>query len=354
RSVCEARRPLVITSYLGRQRRAVDLMVELSGALGIGVCEVSPQYLNFPGDDPHHLGYRRDSFVDEADLILMIDVDVPWIPAKVHPAKGAKVLHIDIDPLKQTLGYWHFPANQAYQSDSFRVLEQLLAVDEIRSQRRESRRSWIESAKARCGLPVSRGAGGAITAEELTEALRDLVSDRTIIITEAPSGTELIPSVLRMNRPGSYFASGGSGLGWGINAAIGAKLANPEAEVISLVGDGSYQFGVPSSAYWTASTYHTTHLTIIYNNGGWHSPKLSTLWVHPDGVAAQADAYWVTMNAGARLADVAAASGDVAAFTVRESNDLRPTLQAALEVVRGGRSAVVDVVLPPISSQTLR
>jgi len=105
RSVREARRPLVITSYMGRQLRAVELLVEFSEALGIGVCEVSPQYLNFPGEHPHHLGYRRNSFVDEADLILMIDVDVPWIPAQVHPAPDAKIYHVDIDPLKQNLGH---------------------------------------------------------------------------------------------------------------------------------------------------------------------------------------------------------------------------------------------------------
>jgi acetolactate synthase-1/2/3 large subunit len=129
--------------------------------------------------------------------------------------------------------------------------------------------------------------GRPISVEELTEAVRELVNDRTIIIAEAPSGTELIPSLLQMSRPGSYFSSGGSGLGWGLNAAIGAKLADPEAEVISLVGDGCYQFGVPSSAYWVAATYGAPHLTIIYNNGGWNSPKLSTSWVHPQGKAAQ-------------------------------------------------------------------
>src|SRR5262249_13020297 len=220
RSVCEARRPLVITSYLGRQRRAVDLMVELSGALGIGVCEVSPQYLNSPGDDPHHLGYRRDSFVDEADLILMIDVDVPWIPAKVRPAPSTRVYHIDIDPLKQNLGYWHFPACGTYQADSLRVLGQLFTAARTSYEGREARRAWIDDARARSRRAFSAAPNPTdnITAEELTITVRELVTDRTTIIAEAPSATESIPSLLRMNRPGSYFTSGGSALGWGINA----------------------------------------------------------------------------------------------------------------------------------------
>ncbi len=52
----KAKRPLVITSYLGRQVRAVERLAALSERIGIAVCEVSPQYLNFPGDHPHHVG----------------------------------------------------------------------------------------------------------------------------------------------------------------------------------------------------------------------------------------------------------------------------------------------------------
>jgi acetolactate synthase-1/2/3 large subunit len=202
-------------------------------------------------------------------------------------------------------------------------------------------------------LPVELPREGPITAEEVTEAVRELITERTVVIFEEPSSTELIPSILRMNEPASFFGSGGSGLGWGINAAIGVKLASPDAEVISLVGDGCYLFGVPSSAYWVASTYDTPHLTVIYNNGGWKSPKLSTQWVHPEGSAGRNDTYWVSIGAGARLADVAAAVGNVRAFKVIEREHLKETLRQALETVRAGRSAVVDVTITPASTQVL-
>jgi acetolactate synthase-1/2/3 large subunit len=192
-----------------------------------------------------------------------------------------------------------------------------------------------------------------ISSDELSAAVRELVNERTVIVFEEPSGTESIPSVLRLARPGSWFASGGAGLGWAINAATGAKLANPNAEVIALVGDGCYLFGVPSSAYWMANTYRAPHLTVIYNNGGWHSPKLSTTWVHPEGEAQRNDTYWVTMSSGARLADIAAAAGNAAAFRVTEREALQATLRQALQVVREGRCAVVDVAIAPISRQVL-
>lgn len=351
-ALCQAERPLLITSYLGRQPRAVEGLIQLSERLGIGVCEVSPhQCMNFPGNHPHHLGYRRNHLIDQADLILMVDVDVPWLPSKVKPATGARLFHIDSDPLKERLGSWHFPTQRSFQADSVQVLEQLLSVNEtIASDKRAARLGWIEQNRETSN-PVPTGE--AITAGELSEAVAELVSERTIIVFEEPSSTEIIPAVLRMSTPGSYFASGGAGLGWGINAAIGAKLARPDAEIISLVGDGCYLFGVPSSAYWVAGTYRTPQLTIIYNNGGWHSPRLSTVWVHPQGSAAQNDTYWVTIGAGARLADIAAATGGAEAFQVSQRDALRDTLRRALETVRQGRSAVVDVRIASISAQVL-
>jgi acetolactate synthase I/II/III large subunit len=181
-----------------------------------------------------------------------------------------------------------------------------------------------------------------------------LISERTVVVFEAPTCTELIPTILKLNKPGSYYNSGGAGLGWGINACVGLKLAQPDAEVIALVGDGCYMFGVPSSAYWVANTYRTPFLTIVYNNGGWNAPKYSTLGVHPEGTAKQNDTYWVTVGSGARFADIAAAAGNAEPFRVTAREELRETLRRALQTVRDGRAAVVDVVIQRISSQVLK
>jgi acetolactate synthase-1/2/3 large subunit len=348
-----SKRPIVISSYLGRQPLAVERLVEISDRIGLGVCEVSPAYLNFPGTHDHHLGYTRNSFVDEADLILMLDVDVPWIKSKVQPRPGTRLFHIDIDPLKTGLGYWHYPAQRIYQADTLSTLDQLAAMAEENPPGRQSRREWIQSIR-RHAQSVAHSTEGAITPEELTEAVRDLITDRTVVAFEAPTCTELIPSILRLSKPGSYYNSGGAGLGWGINACIGLKLARPESEVIALVGDGCYMFGVPSSAYWVANAYRTPFLTIIYNNGGWNAPKYSTLGVHPDGIAKQNDTYWVTVGSGARFADIAAAAGNAVPFRISKREELKETLKRALQTVRDGRSAVVDVAIQRISSQILK
>lgn len=354
-ALLEAQRPLLITSYLGRQPQAARHLAAFSESFGIAVCEVNPQYMNCPGDHPNHVGYRRNVLVNEADLILLVDVDVPWIVAQTTPAPQARLFHIDCDVLKPGMGFWHFPAEQNWQADSLIALEQLLAQP-LRPTTAflQSRRQWIDSAKQRLvkpKMPVS--ADGPINVQQLAQAVEKLINEKTVIVYEEPTATDCVLHTLCMRRPGSYFANGGSGLGWSINAALGLKMADPEAEVITLVGDGSYVFGVPDSAYWVAETYGLAQLTVVFNNGGWNAPKASTLLVHPEGSAKRRDRYWITTSARARLADIAAAASGCAAFRVEQAAALDSTLSTALEIVRNGRSAVVEVILAPISGQIL-
>ena len=356
-ALSQARRPLVLTTYLGRNQDAVGRLVELSERLGLPVAEIAPQYVNFPGGHPHHAGYRRNALVADADLVLMLDVDVPWIVSRTEPAAGARLFHIDADPVKESMGFWHFPAHRSYRADSDYVLQQLLDYGRDRTQAVPAeRQQWIAAARERVAaapLPSLSVRQGGITVKQLTQAVGELVTARTVIVCEEPSGTETILSTLRLNRPGSYYVNGGSGLGWCINAAVGVKLADPQAEVIALSGDGSFLFGVPSSTYWVAQTYGAPILTVVYNNRGWNSPKVSTNLVHAQSTAQSKDRYWITVADGARLADIAAAASGAAAFRVSEGEALRATLQEALEIVRGGRSAVVEVMLDPISEQVL-
>jgi acetolactate synthase I/II/III large subunit len=117
---------------------------------------------------------------------------------------------------------------------------------------------------------------------------------------------------------------------------------------VALVGDGSYLFGVPSSAQWVARRYRAPALTVIYDNRGWGAPKFSTLAVHPKGAAAQADDFHVSFEPEVDLPGVARAAGGAYAVTVSDPAELPGVLKDALAVVRGGRSAVLSVQLPSV------
>src|SRR5690606_7851144 len=138
--------------------------------------EFGPQYVSFPGTHPCHLGYQRNALVNEADLILLLDVDVPWLASQVAPAAGTTVFHIDADPLKTDLGYWHFPAQQRWQASSALALSQLLALDPAPAQAgRQDRLDWIAQARQRVALKLPPApTQGPITPAELTLAVHEL------------------------------------------------------------------------------------------------------------------------------------------------------------------------------------
>ncbi len=355
-ALLSAERPLVITTYLGRNHDAVASLLQLVESHGFGVIEISPQYLNFPGDHPQHLGYRRNVLIDQADLILLLDIDVPWIESRIQPAPDARFFHIDIDPIKPQFGYWHFPAELSVQADTAVALAQLAAQPATDADRRQKRLSWVAEAKNQmvsAPPPGSAPQPGYLTAGDIGQAVRRILTDRSVVLNEAPTTNEALLTSMRLSRPGSLFANGGSGLGWSPGAAVGVKLADPEAEVICLVGDGSYLFGVPGSTWWVARQYGAPILTVIVNNGGWNAPKVSTLLVHPEGTARQHDTYWITTSDNARLAELAAAAGDAATWQVRTEAELNEAMAAAIATVRSGRSAVIDAITTPISAQRL-
>jgi acetolactate synthase-1/2/3 large subunit len=360
-ALARARHPLIITSYLGRNPEAVAALVELAELLAIGVLESVSFMVNFPGDHPLHAGYQfnttgQNPLLAQADVILVVDCDVPWIPATNRPSPDAVIYAVDVDPLKPDTSMWHLPARRLATADSKVALEQIASVvrddDLAEAGMIESRRAEIAAAGAarRAALEaLEEPEPGVITARYLTACVRELLAGTdALVLTEAVTNNQVVAEHLRASRPGSLLGSNGGSLGWAGGGAVGAKLAAPERTVVALVGDGSYLFGVPSSAHWVARRYGAPALTIIYDNRGWGAPKFSTLQLHPDGAAAAADDFRVSFEPEVDLPGVAAAAGGAYGVTVSDPAELPLVLRDALAVVRGGRSAVVSVQLPPV------
>ena len=186
-----------------------------------------------------------------------------------------------------------------------------------------------------------------LTPEYFTACLRKHVVDNTIVLSETITNYPTIANHLRPSRPGSFFLSGGSSLGWNGGAAIGAKLACPDKTVIALSGDGSYMFSVPSSVHWMARKFRTPFLQVVYNNGGWRSPKMSALAVHPQGYASRANSIGLEFDPAPDHSAIAAAAGGAYARKLERSEEVEATIAEALRVVREEkRCAVLDVRIP--------
>jgi acetolactate synthase-1/2/3 large subunit len=356
--LARAHRPLVVTSYLGRQPAAVEELVKLCTRLGIGVLESVPSAMNYPPSDPLHQGSQWNQPVQnvalaEADVVLVLDSDVPWVPTINRPAAGAEIFHIDTDPLKPSMSLWYIGAHGAYAADVLTALRQMnacldgAAIDREAADARRRHYARRHAALAAARIARGHGADGAITADFLTGALRNAIGEDAIVLNEGITNYDVIFDLMARGKPGTIFASGGSSLGWHGGAAIGAKLAAPERDVVSLTGDGSYLFSVPSTVHWMARRYRTPFLTVVYNNGGWRAPKFSALAVHPDGYASRAADLGVGFDPAPDHGGIAAAAGGAFARKVQRPEDVDGAIAEALAAVRvEKRAAVLDVVLP--------
>ncbi len=227
RALARARNPLIVTGYLGRHPEAVPELEALADLLAIPVIESAPHYMNFPASHPMHSGYQwttkdQNPVLAEADVILAIDSDVPWIPVTSKPAADAEIYCVDIDPLKSGMPMWHIPARRFAAADSRLALPQITAyvrdhnlVDEalVNGRRADvtARHDMLRAERDQREQPDN----GAITPQYLAACVREaLADDDPLFLTEAITNYEVVAEHLRVNRPGALIGSGGGSLGW--------------------------------------------------------------------------------------------------------------------------------------------
>src|SRR5271165_3005954 len=99
RLLAAAETPLIVTASAGRDPAAVAALGEFAQRFALPVVEHRPRYLSLPADHPCHLGYDAGPYLDDADVILVLECDVPWIPSLEAPGHYCKVIHIGVDPL---------------------------------------------------------------------------------------------------------------------------------------------------------------------------------------------------------------------------------------------------------------
>jgi acetolactate synthase-1/2/3 large subunit len=358
-AMAAAERPLVVTSYLGRRPAAVAELLRFCRRLGVGVLESVPSFVNYPHDDPLYQGSHWNQPVQNpalaaADVILVIDSDVSWVPQVNKPAATATIYHLDVDPLKESMPLWYIKTRRSFRTDAATALQQLnahLDAAEMDAEAAARRQRHYATAHASRVAELARREEptDVITPEYLTACVRRQIGADAIVLNEGITNYHAISDHIAKIIAGTMFASGSSSLGWSGGAAIGAKLANPRATVVALTGDGSYLFSQPSTVHWMARKYKTPFLQVIYNNRGWKAPKLSALAVHPDGYASRAANIDVGFDPPPDHAAIAVAAGGAFGRTLRDPREVEATIAEAVRVVRDEqRCAVLDAWLPPL------
>ncbi|KAF2201962.1 thiamine diphosphate-binding protein [Delitschia confertaspora ATCC 74209] len=360
-ALIHAQEPLVITGYSGRNHAAVDELVRLaSNVKGLRVLDTGGSDMCFPANHPAWLGLRYgiEPAIKTADVIIVLDCDVPWIPTQCKPKDTAKIFHIDVDPLKQQMPVFYLNALKRYRADSHTSLQQLnehlstnhseKLTSDFFSDRwtalQKSHEQRLQSIAAEAKTDEKGHFGTPYVAADLKKAC----PADTVWVIEAVTQTAFVADQLQATLPGSWINCGGGGLGWSGGAALGIKLATPRF-VCQIVGDGTYLFSVPGSVYWIAARYNIPILTVVLNNKGWNAPRKSLLLVHPDGYGSKVSNEELNISFAPTpdYAGIAAAAsgGSVWAGRASTKDELSKVLQEAVKEVLGGRSAVVDAHL---------
>ncbi len=169
------------------------------------------------------------------------------------------------------------------------------------------------------------------------------MDDDTVVVSEAVSNNPVLWHYLRLDAPGTYYQSLGAGLGWGLGAALGAKLASPSKTVICTVGDGSGCLALPLQRTGLQSSHRSPFLTVVFNNQAYAATTEAILGIAPEGYSRKTGNYpGCDLPKPPLYSKVAEAMG-LWARTVEDPARLQSVLREALNEVRRGRSALVDI-----------
>jgi acetolactate synthase I/II/III large subunit len=347
----EAEQPLICVSRVGRDPSAVAAVVELAETLGAYVM-ADGYRVNIPADHP--LAVQGGPFNGppaDVDCILVLDMLVPWPMPIYRPGPSVRVITVATDPIHRMTPIYEYPTDLAVSGDAGASVP--LLVDELQRQasgeQRERCRQRAErlmtAGRQRRAAAIDAAEGerskGHITPTWLSYQVGKSLDPDTIIVNELVN-----TSGFNRTLPGTQFNAGGSSLGWAGPAAVGAKVAAPDRQIVCCSGDGSWMFGNPQVVTWASRFHEAPVLFIISNNRGYSTGTTQVLRSYPEGYAAKLqDVTGGWFDPCPNYSGEAAASGAYGE-KVTDPEQVGPAIQRGLAAVREGAPAVLDMWMP--------
>ena len=349
--LAKAEAPLVIAASAGRAHDVMAPLASIAERYALPVVHYRNRFVALPTNHAMNLGFEPEDLLKEADVILVLDSVVPWLPHKHKLRESATVINMAPDPL-----YRYIPI-RGHQSDialtsaiglGLAQLEQAMTGPaKANATRIEARRTALATRRAkmledRARLLEQKKGQDPIHPSWLSHCINQVKSDDSVVIVE--SG--LMQEYLATTRPGTLLgATAASGLGAGIGTALGAKLAAPDKLVIGTYGDGAYMFSNPIASHFVSAESDLPVLHIVFNNNVWQAVRNSTNRVMPNGYAQRSIrpplTYLDTANAYEKAVEVAGGYGE----KVTDPGQLMAALERAVRVVTvEKRQALLNVV----------
>lgn len=345
--IATARCPVLVTSGSGRDPSTVEPLGALCERFGIGIVEAKSRYVCARADHPYHLGQNVHPILEQADLLIILESEVPWLPETREPNASTRIVHIGVDPLFQDYPIRSFRSDLSITASAASLLPaleealaQALPAPDASQARKAAVSQLAEARQARRAKRLaSLIAAPKMNKDWLNLCLNEVLDEQTILVNEYWVDREICD----FNRPGSFFMhSPAAGLGWGLPAAIGAALAAPDSTIVATLGDGSYMFCNPAACHHASAMHEAPLLTILCNNARWDAVHRSTTSIYPEGYASLG-------NGPSPLSDLrpipnfecyAEASGGVG-IRVTDPAELSAAIRRGLEIVRKERRQVL-------------
>jgi benzoylformate decarboxylase len=354
--IARAERPVIMAGDAVAQSHAHAELVALAELIGAPVyAEFVPNTASFPASHPlfrgaiTRLAETVRTVLADHDLLLSVGGDLLTLslPSAVEPIPpGLTIIQLDTDAWELGKNY---AAEVALLGDPRATLPEL--TEAVRGAMTSGMRGRAAERFAATAAAIAteredlrakaRKLADRVPIEPLAllEAIGRVLPRDTVVVEEALSSAPGIRQLMASDDPQSYFGLRGGGIGWGLPAAIGIKLALPQRPVVALIGDGSAMY--TCQALWTAARYRIGVIFVILNNTSYRILKQRVQAVR--GHAAQTGIY-VGMELDSPAIDfvgLARAQGVAAerARTVADATDL---------IVKGladGGPLLVDVAL---------
>ena len=351
RTLARARRPIALAGAIGKRAEAVAALLRLAETLNLPVFEGGlTTFMNFPVDHPLHQGGDPGAALAEADVVLVLENDVPWTPKRQAPHPDATIIALGQDPLFAGYPVRGFRVDiglAGAPSASLEALADAVAAEPLDAAAIRARgEHWAaRHAEVRAAARARAEAGRnrvPLDKAWVSHCVEQVRTDDTIIVNELGLDT----SQFAFSKPGTFFGVSVAGvLGWSLGAALGAKLAAPERTVIACMGDGSYMFGVPTAAHWVARRMGLPVLFIVWNNAQWGAVAGATRGVYPDGWAVKTNAFPFSDLSPSLDFELVCQAGGGYGERVEDPAEVPAALQRALHAVRvEKRQALLNIV----------
>src|SRR5437773_953927 len=302
--LAKAKRPVIMAGDAVAQSRAHAELVELAELLGAPVyTEFVPNTASFPASRPLFRGSMVRlapdvrKVLEQYDVLFSVGADLFTLslPSDVDPMPATiKLIHLDVDPWELGKNY---PPAVAILGDPKGTLPEIVAAvrERMTSGARAAGRERLDAAtKAIAGERAALAEQARALAQAspvqplaLLHAIGQMLPKDAVVIEEALSSAPGIRQLIRSDDPQSYFGLRGGGIGWGLPAAIGVKLALPDRPVLGLIGDGSALY--TCQGLWTAARYRIGAVFVILNNSSYRILKQRLHAMR--GLAEQTDSY---------------------------------------------------------------